>query len=41
MDASLDTLEWRGVDREKYEDLCEDLGFGRLASLPHKWSDGD
>jgi len=41
MDASLDTLEWQGVDREKYEALCEDLGFGRLASLPHKWSDGD
>ena len=37
MDASLDTLEWRGVDRELYEALCEDLGFGRLASLPHKW----
>ena len=41
MDASLDALEWRGVHREKYEALCEDLGFGRrLASLPHKWSDG-
>ena len=32
MDASLDALEWQGVDREKYEALCEDLGFGRLAS---------
>jgi len=40
MDASLDALEWRGVHREKYEALCEDLGFGRLASLPHKWSYG-
>ena len=40
LDASLETLEWRGVDRRKYEALCEDLGFGRLASLPHKWSDG-
>ncbi len=40
MDASLDALEWRGVDRKLYEALCEDLGFGRLASLPHKWSDG-
>ena len=38
--AFLDALEWQGVDREKYEALCEDLGFGRLASLPHKWSDG-
>ena len=40
MDASLEALEWKGVDREKYLALCDDLGFGRLASLPHKWSDG-
>ncbi|MCH9018660.1 MAG: flap endonuclease, partial [Chloroflexi bacterium] len=40
MDASLAALEWRGVDREKYQALCDDLGFGRLASLPHRWSDG-
>ena len=40
IDASLAALEWKGVDREKYQALCEDLGFGRLASLPHKWSDG-
>ncbi len=40
MDASLDALEWKGVDREKFLALCDDLGFGRLASLPHKWSDG-
>ena len=38
--ASLAALEWKGVDREKYQELCDDLGFGRLASLPHKWSDG-
>ena len=38
--ASLAALEWKGVDREKYQALCDDLGFGRLASLPHKWSDG-
>ena len=40
IDASLETLEWKGVDWEKYQALCNDLGFGRLASLPHKWSDG-
>ncbi|MEC8857948.1 MAG: 5'-3' exonuclease H3TH domain-containing protein [Chloroflexota bacterium] len=40
MDASLEALEWPGVDRERYEALCHDLGFGRLANLPHKWSDG-
>ncbi|MCH7738420.1 MAG: flap endonuclease [Chloroflexi bacterium] len=40
IDASLASLEWKGVDREKYQALCGDLGFGRLAGLPHKWSDG-
>ena len=40
IDASLAALEWKGVDREKYQALCDDLGFGRLTSLPHKWSDG-
>ena len=40
IDATLAALEWKGVDREKYQALCDDLGFGRLASLPHKWSDG-
>ena len=40
MAASLAALEWKGVDREKYQALCDDLGFGRLVSLPHKWSDG-
>ena len=40
IDASLKTLEWPGVDRARYEALCHDLGFGRLANLPHKWSNG-
>ena len=40
LDASPASLEWKGVDRVSYEALCEDLGFGRLASLPHRWSDG-
>ena len=38
MDASLGALEWKGVHREKYRDLCDELGFGRLADLPHRWS---
>lgn len=40
MDSSLAALEWKGVDRDKYLALCHELGFGRLADLPHKWSDG-
>lgn len=35
---SVDQLEWHGVKREDYLALCEDLGFGRLAELPHKWA---
>jgi len=38
IDASLDKLEWRGVDREKYQSLCDELGFGRLIELPHRWA---
>ena len=38
MDASMEALEWKGVDRDKYLSLCDELGFGRLASLPHRWS---
>ena len=40
IDASLAALEWPGVDRERFTALCDDLGFGRLAGQPHKWSDG-
>ena len=32
-------LEWRGVPRERYLGMCDDLGFGRLVELPHKWDD--
>ena len=38
IDASLEALEWQGVDREKYLALCDELGFGRLSELPHKWA---
>jgi 5'-3' exonuclease len=37
LDASLGVIEWKGVNRASYEALCDELGFGRLASLPHKW----
>ncbi len=38
LDASPSALEWKGVDRPAYESLCDNLGFGRLADLPHKWA---
>ena len=38
IDASLDAVRWEGACREEYAALCEDLGFGRLTDLPHKWA---
>ena len=36
--ATTADVEWRGVLRGEYEALCEELGFGRLASQPHRWA---
>ena len=36
---SLDDLKWRGVGRGDYIALCDELGFGRLKELPHRWAD--
>ncbi len=36
----LSQLEWRGVPREQYQQLCAELGFGRLAEAPGRWDDG-
>ncbi len=33
-----DTLHWRGAFRGEYEALCQELGLGRLAALPHQWA---
>ncbi len=30
-------LKWGGVKRKEYESLCQELGLGRLATLPHRW----
>ena len=38
IDASLDTLLWPGANRAEYEELCEELGSERLATLPHLWA---
>ena len=40
MGATVGDVEWRGVLRGEYEALCEELGFGRLASSPHSWAPG-
>lgn len=36
--AELAQLEWQGVPRQPYQDLCADLGFDRLATAPHRWA---
>ena len=36
--ANLRDLQWDGVRRGEFEALCEELGFGRLASAPHRWA---
>ena len=35
----VEDLKWRGAIRNRYEALCTDLGFDRLADAPHRWSD--
>jgi 5'-3' exonuclease len=34
---SLADLEWQGVPRERYEGLCEELGFNDLRTRPQRW----
>ena len=38
---SLEDLEWKGVDRERFNELCDRLGFGRIRRRPHRWADPD
>jgi len=34
---SLDALEWKGVPRYVFEDLCDSLGFDTLRDRPTRW----
>lgn len=36
--AAASDVRWDGVRRRDHEALCQDLGFGRLASAPHHWA---
>ncbi len=36
---SFGDLEWKGVPRQRYESLCDELGFGGLRERPHRWAD--
>jgi 5'-3' exonuclease len=34
---TLDDLEWRGADRQAFEAICEELGFGGIRGRPSRW----
>lgn len=34
---TLEELEWKGVDREPYEQLCDELGLTSLKTRPSRW----
>jgi len=34
----LGDLEWKGVKREPFLELCDELGFTRLRERPHLWA---
>jgi 5'-3' exonuclease len=35
----LSDLEWKGVRREPFLELCDELGFSGLQNRPHRWTD--
>jgi 5'-3' exonuclease len=37
--GSVDELEWRGVPRERFVALCEELGFDTVRERVHRWID--
>jgi len=36
---SLSDLEWKGVRRNAFEQICKEIGASALANLPHRWDD--
>jgi 5'-3' exonuclease len=34
----LHALEWKGVDREAFLGLCQELGFNTVGSRVHRWA---
>ena len=37
---ALEDLEWRGVPRRRFQDMCAELGMGGLMRLPRRWASG-
>ena len=40
LEEDLDQLEWRGVRRRDFEELCAELGINEQMVQPHEWSAG-
>ena len=40
LEETLDKLEWQGVRRRDFEELCAELGFNEPTVHPHEWSAG-
>lgn len=39
LQEDLSDLEWQGVPRQAFTELCDELGFTQLRDRPHKWAD--
>lgn len=39
VDGTLGDLEWRGVPRAAFADLCAELGFGSVVDRVHRWAE--
>ena len=39
LQGDLGDLEWKGVPRQGFLDLCDELGFAQLCDRPHRWAD--
>ena len=40
LEETLEQLEWQGVRRKAYEELCVELGINQLMVHPHEWAAG-
>ncbi len=39
LQEDLADLEWKGVPRQPFLELCDELGFTQLRDRPHRWAD--
>lgn len=41
LNETFEDLEWKGVQRDRFTSLCDQLGFRRLRRRPHRWAATD